>query len=65
MSAPEKAWPFQAWQKIAIRRFGLAPTEFWAMPVRDWLELLNGLNTAGLDRSAFEKLLEIYPDEET
>jgi len=42
-----------------------AVSEFWAMPVRDWLGLLNGLNTPGLDRSAFEKLLEIYPDEES
>ena len=65
MSVREEGWPFEAWQHIAIRRFGLAPSEFWAMPVRDWLGLLNGLNTPGLDRSAFEKLLEIYPDEES
>jgi hypothetical protein len=69
MSAGEKgcpfqAWPFQAWQQIAIRRFGLAPSEFWAMPMRDWLALLSGLNTGGLDRDALYKLLEIYPDEE-
>ena len=64
MNGSEKAWPFQVWQQIAIRRLGLSPTEFWAMPVRDWLGLLNGLNAAGLDRERFEKLLEIYPDEE-
>ena len=64
MSARQEGWPFQAWQQIAIRRFNLAPSEFWAMPMGDWLGLLNGLKQAGFARKTLEQLLEIYPDEE-
>ncbi len=56
------SWPFERWQQIAIRRFGLAPTEFWALPVREWLSLLDGAKPSGFDRTALADLLDIYPD---
>jgi hypothetical protein len=56
-------WPFAAWQTLAIRRFNLAPSEFWDMPVRDWLTLMDGLKSGGFDRAAFEELLKNYPDD--
>jgi len=47
-----KNWPFDQWQQIAIRRFNLTPSEFWAMPLRDWLSLMHGLKRGGFDRTA-------------
>ena len=64
MSTAEKGWPFQAWQHIAIRRFNLPPSEFWAMPVGDWLALIGGLKPSGVDQKTLGELLKIYPDEE-
>ncbi|WP_427449920.1 phage tail assembly chaperone [Litorimonas sp. WD9-15] len=57
------SWPFESWQQIAIRRFGLIPSEFWAMPVRDWLTLLDGAKPSGFDREALDALLTLFPDE--
>ena len=62
MTTRPKNWPFETWQQIAIRRFHLSPSEFWAMPLRDWLVLLNGLKRHGIDRAALNDLLKIYPD---
>ncbi len=62
MTTSQNKWPFDQWQQIAIRRFNLQPSEFWAMPVRDWLRLINGLKNSGVDRSALAKLLKTYPD---
>lgn len=56
------SWPFQSWQQIAIRRFGLQPSEFWAMPLHDWLTLLDGIKSQGFDRRDFDALFELYPD---
>lgn len=57
-----KNWPFDQWQQIAIRRFNLSPSEFWAMPVREWLALMNGIKSVGFDRAALTELLTLYPD---
>ncbi len=57
------SWPFESWQQIAIRRFGLQPSEFWAMPLRDWLGLLESVKSRGLDRQKLEDLLALYPDQ--
>lgn len=57
------SWPFENWQHIAIRRFGLQPSEFWAMPLRDWLTLLEGVKPRGCDRRNLEALTKIYPDD--
>lgn len=56
------SWPFESWQQIAIRRFGLQPTEFWAMPLRDWLALMEGMKPRGMDRRKLDDLLTLYPD---
>jgi hypothetical protein len=57
------SWPFESWQQIAIRRFGIQPSEFWAMPLRDWLALMEGVRVRGFSRSDFDALSQIYPDE--
>ncbi|MEL6687425.1 MAG: phage tail assembly chaperone [Pseudomonadota bacterium] len=57
------SWPFQSWHKIAIQRFGLSPSEFWAMPLADWLALLEPTSPA-LDRQSLTNLMKDYPDEE-
>lgn len=59
----KNSWPFEAWHQVAVRRFNLQPSEFWEMPVGDWLNLLNGIKTAGFDQKTLADLLEIYPDE--
>lgn len=56
------SWPFESWQQIAIRRFGLQPSEFWAMPLRDWLGLLDGVKPRGMDHQKLDDLLALYPD---
>ena len=62
MSKPQNKWPFDQWHQIAIRRFNLSPSEFWTMPLRDWLRLMNGLKRPGIDRAALNGLLKTYPD---
>jgi len=57
------SWPFESWQQIAIRRFGLQPSEFWAMPLRDWLALIEGVRPQGFSRSDLDALSQIYPDD--
>jgi len=56
------SWPFDRWIQIAIRRFGLSPTEFWAMPLRDWLTLLQSIQSSHFDRADLDKLISTYPD---
>ena len=57
------SWPFESWQQIAIRRFGIQPSEFWAMPLRDWLALMKAVRPHGFSRSDLDGLTQIYPDE--
>ena len=57
-----KIWPFDSWQHVALRQFSLQPNEFWAMPLRDWLTLINGLKRTGFDRVCFDELMKQYPD---
>jgi len=56
------SWPFESWQQIAIRRFNLQPGEFWAMPLRDWLALLDGVKPNGFNRKSLDDLIALYPD---
>ena len=57
------SWPFESWQQIAIRRFNLQPSEFWDMPLRDWLALIEAVKPSGVDRQKLGELLALYPDE--
>ena len=56
------SWPFDSWLQIAVRRFGMAPSEFWATPVREWLTLLDGTRRPGFDHDAMTRLLDEFPD---
>lgn len=56
------SWPFDAWHRLAIRRFGLDPSEFWAMPLSDWLDLI-APDMSPLDRAALHKLMKDHPDD--
>lgn len=58
----KNSWPFDAWHQVAVRRFNLQPSDFWEMPVGDWLSLMNGAKHAGFDQKTLADLLEIYPD---
>lgn len=53
---------FDGWCRIAVTLFGLAPSAFWAMPVREWLNLLEGARAPGFDRAALDDLLTQFPD---
>ncbi len=64
MKAPMQEWPFDLWLKTAVRSFGLSPTAFWNMSVRDWLALLAGNGAHGLARSDLARLMNTYPDED-
>lgn len=59
------AWPFDAWLKMAVYRFGLSPGEFWQMSMRDW-RVLTGMDKADhLTRNDFEALAKNHPDTES
>jgi len=62
MNEDRAEWPFDLWLKAAVRGFGLSPTEFWAMSVRDWLALLASGSEQGLARTELSRLMDIYPD---
>ncbi len=57
------SWPFNLWLRVAVKRFGLAPSEFWDMPVGDWLALMKDVKSPRFDRARLDALLELYPDE--
>ncbi len=65
MSEPLTEWPFDLWLKTAVRGFGLSPTDFWQMSMRDWLALLAGTSQQGLLRTDLDTLMDTYPDKDT
>ena len=56
------SWPFAQWQRIALQHFHIAPSEFWGLPLADWLSLISPQN-ASLTRSHLTQLMEEYPDD--
>jgi uncharacterized phage protein (TIGR02216 family) len=56
------SWPFREWHRIAVRSLNLQPSEFWAMPLADWLALL-APETAPMDRAQLDDLIKEYPDD--
>jgi Phage tail assembly chaperone protein, TAC len=62
VSEEKSEWPFDLWLKTAVRGFGLSPTEFWSMSVRDWLNLLASSKAHGLARNDLSNLMNTYPD---
>jgi hypothetical protein len=56
------SWPFLAWHRLAVRHFSLSPSEFWAMPLADWLALI-APDTSALDHAALDQLMKDYPDD--
>ena len=55
-------WPFDQWLQIAVRRFGLSPNEFWEMPLREWLSLMQATHLHGFDRAVMADLMKDFPD---
>jgi hypothetical protein len=56
------SWPFTAWHGLAVRRLSLNPSEFWAMPLADWLALITP-DAPALDAAALDQLMKDYPDD--
>jgi len=56
------SWPFTAWHRLAVTRFALAPSEFWSMPLSDWLALISP-NEAAMDGASLIQLMKEYPDD--
>lgn len=56
-------WPFKDWHRIAVQTFHLSPSEFWSMPLADWLSLIEPTGRA-LDRASLKQLMKDYPDDE-
>lgn len=56
------SWPFVAWHRLAVRHLSLSPTEFWAMPLADWLALV-APEVPVLDAAVLEQLMKDYPDD--
>ncbi|GGX56137.1 hypothetical protein GCM10011309_01080 [Litorimonas cladophorae] len=62
MTETDSSWPFDVWLRIAVKRFGLSPSEFWSLPLRDWLVLMSDAKPATLDRTRLEDLMKVFPD---
>ena len=56
------SWPFRDWHRFAVRHLNLSPGEFWAMPLADWLALIEP-DTTPLDGAALRALMEDHPDD--
>ena len=56
-------WPFDVWEQIAVRRFGITPDAFWALPLREWFVLLGTTRSAGCGRDELKQLHLQFPDE--
>ena len=56
------SWPFAAWHRLAVRAFHLQPSEFWAMPLADWLALIRP-DAAPMDHAQLNQLMKDYPDD--
>lgn len=57
---------WRAWLQLAVLRFGLSPTDFWALSLTEWRTLLAALAPGAggaLDRAGLEALRAAYPDE--
>lgn len=55
-------WPFHVWLRLAVRQFHMSPSEFWALPVADWLALI-APDRPALGRGALHELMKDYPDD--
>ena len=55
-------WPFEAWHRLAVTRLGLAPSEFWDMPLADWLSLITPQPKGAL-RADLDQLMKAFPDD--
>lgn len=59
-------WPFLAWLNLAVRVFGLTPTEFWNLSVLDWLTLLSyaegRMISQPMNRHKLSDLISNFPD---
>lgn len=47
----------------AALQAGIAPEAFWRLSLKEWRWLTARDAAAPLERSAFERLMEIYPDD--
>ena len=56
------SWLFSAWHRLAVTRFALAPSEFWSMPLSDWLALM-APTQAAMEGAALTQLMKDYPDD--
>jgi hypothetical protein len=54
--------PFADWHKVAVRHLSLSPSEFWAMPMADWLALITP-DAPALNGSALTQLMKDFPDD--
>jgi len=55
-------WPFVDWHKVAVRHLSLSPSEFWAMPLADWLALI-APDAPALDAAELTQLMKDFPDD--
>ena len=62
MTETDSSWPVDVWLRIAVKRFGLSPSEFWSLPLRDWLVLMSDGKPATLDRARLKDLMKVFPD---
>lgn len=60
---PERTqWEFLAWFRLAVLHMKLSPTEFWSMPMVEWISLIRPITTNTMSRKVFENLKGKYPD---
>ncbi len=55
---------WRAWLQLAVLRFGLSPSEFWALTLAEWRALTAAMPPPGdaMNRAELDRLLADYPD---
>lgn len=55
-------WPFDLWLNYAVQGLKLSPSEFWSLPVCDWLALTTQTKPQGMSRDKLNEMTENFPD---
>lgn len=55
-------WPFDLWLNYAVQGLKLSPSEFWSLPICDWLTLTAQSKPQGMSRDKLNEMTQNFPD---
>ncbi len=56
--------PWRRWFAFAVLSLGLTPEDFWALTLDEW-RFLQPDESPSLDRRGLQRLIALYPDEQS